>query len=46
MSAELLELLQEECFPGMKLAQVERTFGDFTEDELLEIIQEESMSHE
>jgi hypothetical protein len=45
MSAELLELLQEECFPNMKMYQIEKTFGEFTEDELLEIIQTESLNN-
>lgn len=41
----LLEVLREECFPNMKDFQVERTFGSFSEDELVQIIQEESLDN-
>jgi hypothetical protein len=41
----LLEVLREECFPNMKDFQVERTVGSFSEDELVQIIQEESLDN-
>lgn len=36
----LLQILQEECFPNMKLYQIEKAFKHLTDDELIEILQE------